>query len=75
MVIGLKQIRVSSGNLVPSPSTEHHLLSLQASRSKINTFGKFAKKHFLPYFAKVQDCSSRIYQCMFVSACWGVDFN
>ena len=27
MVIGLKQVRVSSGNLVPSP-TENHLLSL-----------------------------------------------
>ena len=28
MVSGLKQVRVSSGNLVPSPSTENHLLSL-----------------------------------------------
>ena len=28
MVIGFKQVRVSSGNLVPSPSTENHLLSL-----------------------------------------------
>ena len=28
MVTGLKQVRVSSGNLVPSPSTENHLLSL-----------------------------------------------
>ena len=28
MVIGLKQVRVSSGNLVPSLSTENHLLSL-----------------------------------------------
>ena len=28
MVIGLEQVNVSSGNLVPSPSTENHLLSL-----------------------------------------------
>ena len=28
MVIGFKQVRVSSGNLVPSRSTENHLLSL-----------------------------------------------
>ena len=28
MAIGFKQVRVSSGNLVPSPSTENHLLSL-----------------------------------------------
>ena len=28
MVIGFKQVRVSSGNLVPSPSVENHLLSL-----------------------------------------------
>ena len=28
MVIGFKQVRVSTGNLVPSPSTENHLLSL-----------------------------------------------
>ena len=28
MVIGFKQVRVSSGNLVPSPSPENHLLSL-----------------------------------------------
>ena len=28
MVIELKQVRVSSDNLVPSPSTENHLLSL-----------------------------------------------
>ena len=28
MVIGLKQVRVSSGNLLPSPSTENQLLSL-----------------------------------------------
>ena len=25
---GVKQVRVSSGNLVPSPYTENHLLSL-----------------------------------------------
>ena len=28
MVIGFKQVRVPSGNLVPIPSTEIHLLSL-----------------------------------------------
>ena len=28
VVIGFKQVRVSSANLVPSPSTENHLLSL-----------------------------------------------
>ena len=28
MVIGFKQVRVPSGNLVPSPSAENHLLSL-----------------------------------------------
>ena len=28
IVIGLKQVRVSSGNLVSSPSTENDLLSL-----------------------------------------------
>ena len=28
MVSDLKQVRVSSRNLVPSPSTENHLLSL-----------------------------------------------
>ena len=54
IVIGFKQERVSSGNLVPSPSPENHLLStLRASRSKISTFGKFVNKHFLPYFANV----------------------
>ena len=36
MVIGLKQVRVSSGNLIPSPSTENHslLLSELADRNK-----------------------------------------
>ena len=28
MIIGLIQVRVLSGNLVPSPSIENHLLSL-----------------------------------------------
>ena len=50
--IGFRQVRVSSGNLVPSP-TENHLLSLRASRSKMSTFGKFANKPFWPYFANV----------------------
>ena len=33
---------MSSGNLVPSPSTENHLLSLsELADRKISTFGKF----------------------------------
>ena len=28
MVIGFKQVRMSSGNLVPSPPAENHVLSL-----------------------------------------------
>ena len=47
MVTGLKQVRrVSSGNLVPSHSTENHLLSL----SELEDL-------FLCRLAKVQDCS------------------
>ena len=53
MVSDLKQVRVSNGNLVPSPSTENHLLSLSELADRISTFGKFANKHFLPYFANV----------------------
>ena len=75
MVIGLRQVGVSSGNLVPSPSTENHLLSLRASRSKISTFGKFAKKHFLSYFANVQDCSSHLTICQERSNSVGLKFR
>ena len=58
MVIGLKQVRVSSGS-TQSFYRKSFIVTLQASRSKISTFGKFAKKHFLPYFANVQDCIVR----------------
>ena len=52
MVIGFKQVRVSSGNLVPSPSTENHLLSLSEQVREQALFAIF-RKCPLTY---VQDC-------------------
>ena len=46
MVIGLKQVRMPSDNLVPSPSTENNLLSL----SELQSWTKYneTKRQILP---------------------------
>ena len=64
MVIGLETSKSTNRNLVPSPNTKNHLLSLSelADRTKISTFGTFAEKHFSATFLiclliNAQDCS------------------
>ena len=52
MVIGLKQVRVSSGNLVPSPSTENHLLSLSELQRCSEIIGTTTKIGIVPLFHK-----------------------
>ena len=54
MIIGLKHVRVSSGNLVPSPSTENHLLSLSELADRKQALVAIFRKCPL---ANVQDCS------------------
>ena len=46
MVIGLKELRMSSSNLVPSPS-KSFIVTVRTITSEISIFGKFTKKHFL----------------------------
>ena len=60
----LETSKSANRNLVPSPNTKNHLLSLsRTSRPKISTFGTFAEKHFSATFRKcllinVQDCTT-----------------
>ena len=61
MVIGLKQVRVSSGNLLPSPSTENHLLSLSELADRNKHFSQVREQAVFAIFRKcpltyVKDC-------------------
>ena len=73
----LETSKSANRNLVPSPNTKNHLLSLSellTSKPKISTFGTFAEKHFLATFhicllINVQDYSttSFLYCSSFIS--------
>ena len=59
----LETFKSANRNLVPSPNTKNHLLSLsEPSRPKVSNIGTFAEKHFSATFRiclliNVQDCS------------------
>ena len=53
MVIGFKQVRVLSGNLVSSPSAENHLLSLSGQQIENKHFRQVREQALFAIFRNV----------------------